>query len=147
MSISNIPQSNAKFKLGDRVRLNGRTPALLYKLGFAERRRTRIITKVVYDRELQCTFYYLGSNHRGKANWLASIGFRSYQLVPATDRHRIGRPKRKRAYNLRSKVLDTQLPRAEIDGSPANGCQDTESPLNPIKIECHIGVYDGTESI
>jgi len=139
--------NRSKFKPGDRVRLNARTPALLYKLGFAERRRSRIIARIVYDRELQCTFYYLATNHRGKGNWLASVGFRSYQLSLVTDQHRMGRPKRKRAYNLRSKVPATQLPQAEIVNSPANPCQDTESLVYAAKIEPHTGVYDGTESI
>ena len=105
----------AKFKLGDYVKLNHRELAILTgkarrhsyrnilytpdteELQLIGRRRARRITKIVYDASQECSFYYLGTNHRGKADKLSTIGFRSYQLEAITEVKR-GRPRQKRRY-------------------------------------------------
>ncbi len=106
-----------KFKVGDLVKLNHRELATVthnkarrhsYKntlytpepetLRLIDRRRARRIIKIVYDSKQECSFYFLGSNHRGKADKLSTIGFRSYQLEAVTMPNRIGRPRQKRKY-------------------------------------------------
>ena len=112
----------AKFKIGDLVKLNHRELATLthnkaqrhyYKdvlytpspetLKLIDRRRARRIVRIEYDEKQQCSFYYLGSNHRGKADKLSLIVFRSYQLEPVTEPNRIGRPRTKRRYTKQIK--------------------------------------------
>lgn len=107
----------AKFKVGNLVKLNHRELATLthnkaqrhsYKnilftpdpelLKLIDRRRARRIVKIVYDTQGECNLYYLGTNHRGKADSLSTIAFRSYQLNLITESHRIGRPRQKRKY-------------------------------------------------
>jgi len=106
-----------KFNIGDRVKFNHRELAtimhnkanrhcyrdVLYTpipetLKLVSRRRTRKIAKIVYSPELQANLYYLGTNHRGKADIIASLAFRSYQLEPVKEPNRIGRPRKKRKY-------------------------------------------------
>ena len=107
----------AKFKVGDLVKLNHRELATIthnkakrhsYKntlytpkpedLKLIDRRRARRIVRIEYDANQECSFYYLGSNHRGKADKLSTIAFRSYQLEAVTEPNRIGRPRQKRKY-------------------------------------------------
>lgn len=108
--------SERKFSVGDLVKLNHRELAILtgkakrhsYKgfvyvpdpetLKLIDRRRARRIVRIEYNESQQCSFYFLGSNHRGKADKLSLIAFRSYQLEPVTEPNRIGRPRRKRKY-------------------------------------------------
>lgn len=106
-----------KFNIGDQVKLNHRELATLTHnrakrhslqntlytpdsedLKLVTRRRARKIVKIVYDSKQECSFYYLGSNHRGKADKLSTIAFRSYQLELVTEPNRIGRPRQKRKY-------------------------------------------------
>lgn len=106
-----------KFKVGDVVKLNHRELATLthnktkrhsYKntlytpkpetLKLIDRRRARRIALIEYDAKQECSFYYLGSNHKGKADMLSTIAFRSYQLELVTEPNRIGRPRSKRKY-------------------------------------------------
>lgn len=107
----------AKFKVGDYVKLNHRELATItenkaqrhsYKgfvfvpnpdtLKLIDRRRARRIARIKYDAKQECSFYFLGSNHRGKADNLSTIAFRSYQLEAVTMPNRIGRPRTKRKY-------------------------------------------------
>jgi len=109
-----------KFSVGDLVKLNHRELAILtgkaqrhsYKgfvyvpnpetLKLIDRRRSRRIVRIEYNENQQCSFYFLGTNHRGKADKLSLIAFRSYQLVPITEVHQIGRPRKpKRSYTRR----------------------------------------------
>lgn len=96
----------AKFKIGDLVRFNNRTPELLFKLELADRKRTRRIKKIVYEPLAQCSFYYLGTNHQGNADKLSSIGFRSFQLslVKRRETGKQGKPRTKRKYNRKVNV-------------------------------------------
>lgn len=96
-----------KLEIGDQVRFNNRTPKLLFKLGLADRKRSRKVTRIVYDDQLQCSFYYLGDNHKGSAGELSTIGFRSFQLtkVQANETSKRGRPRMKRKYNRKAKLL------------------------------------------
>lgn len=95
-----------KFKVGDGVRFNNRTPELLFTLGIADRKRTRKVTKVIYEKQAQCNFYYLGTNNKGNVGKLSTIGFRSFQLSLAKKRQTgtKGRPKTKRKYNRKVSV-------------------------------------------
>lgn len=94
--------ANAKFRVGDKVRLNGRAPAYIIE---GLRKRTRTVVRVGYSNSKQCTFYQLGD--RGKS--VLGYWFRSYMLVPANGKHhKVGRPRQKRIYrtnNHNSKVL------------------------------------------
>ena len=108
---------SAKFKVGDLVKLNHRELATVthnkaqrhyYKdvlytpnpetLKLIDRRRARRIVRIEYNAKQECSFYFLGSNHRGKADKLSTIAFRSYQLEAVTMPNRIGRPRQKRKY-------------------------------------------------
>lgn len=84
----------AKFNVGDKVILNGRTTKYAKRL--FGRNRARTITRVKYHPELQATVYYLGNNHRGDSEPLSCIPFRSYQLKKASGKR--GRPRLKRKY-------------------------------------------------
>ena len=93
----------AKFKLGDYVKLGKRETAAISGHAFngeyqlTDRRRARRIARIVYDRQQECNYYYLGTNHRGKSDMLSTIGFRSYQLEAISEMKR-GRPRQKRRY-------------------------------------------------
>ena len=105
-----------KFSIGQKVKLNHRELAILtgkakrhsYRdvlytpdpefLKLISRRRARRIVRIEYKPELQANLYYLGTNNRGKAKALSTIGFRSYQLEPVNEPNRIGRPRIKRRY-------------------------------------------------
>ena len=96
----------AKFRIGDKVHFSRRDTKRLHgevfnapdPLQFAKQRRTRTVVKITYDSAEQCNWYFLGTNHHGKADELSKIGFRSYQLELTTDLHKIGRPREKRHY-------------------------------------------------
>jgi len=94
----------AKFKLGDYVKLGKRETAAISgqalngKYQLIDRRRARRIARIVYDRQQECNYYYLGTNHKGKADKLSTIGFRSYQLESITNPNQQGRPRQKRRY-------------------------------------------------
>lgn len=97
--------SEAKFQVGDMVKLNHRdTKAILGRalngrFQLTDRRRSRRITRIVYDAKMECSFYYLGTNHKThESNVMSTIGFRSYQLELITDSHLLGRPRQKRKY-------------------------------------------------
>lgn len=116
--------SERKFSIGDTVKVNHRELAVLTGTAKKEvhsyrqfeyvpnpemlkliiRRRARRIASIRYDDKMQCSFYKLATNHRGKSDILSTIEFRSYQLVPVTEPNRIGRPKRqKRKYTRQQK--------------------------------------------
>jgi len=114
-----------KFSIGQMVKVNHRELAVLtgtakkpvksYRqfisvpdsehLHLIIRRRARRISEIKYDAKQRCSFYRLGTNHRGKSDILSTIWFRSYQLVPITKPNRIGRPKTKRKYIRRDKMV------------------------------------------
>ena len=86
-----------KFKVGDRVYLNGRTPAFVE----LPRHRPRTVHSVRYDAGLQANLYTLGSNGRSgdcpKDGF--SYEFRSYQIHAWNCRKQNGRPRRSRSYH------------------------------------------------
>ena len=80
-----IDHPHSKFRVGDRIMLNGRTPAYID----LARHRPRTIIAMHYDKDKQCNFYLLGSNNRGvntgNGNTLdgyTDYWFRSYQMLP-----------------------------------------------------------------
>ena len=83
-----------KFKLKDKVRINGRSPAWLD----VNKGTARTIVAVYYNAEHKCTFYYVGFNNRG--NDISGYPFRSYMLRAITTVR--GRPKQKRQYLRRN---------------------------------------------
>jgi hypothetical protein len=74
---------NSKFKVGDIIRINGRTPAAVDLV----RGRPRTIVAVRYDQTHQCNYYLVGSNGRGETadgqplEGYRPYEFRSYMLV------------------------------------------------------------------
>ena len=85
-----IDHPNSKFRVEDRIVLNGRTPAYI---GLA-RHRPRTIIAIRYDKDKQCNFYLLGSNNRGvnsgngnSLEGFTDYWFRSYQMLPYEPRH------------------------------------------------------------
>ena len=82
-----------EFEVGDFVKIKHGEGQ---KHEFVNRHRTRRIAKMVYDTENQCLLYYMGTNHKGKADNLASIGFRDNELELVTSFHIRGRPHKKR---------------------------------------------------
>ena len=92
-----------KFQVGDRVYLNGRTPAYIE----LARHRPRTIVAVEYSPALQANLYTLGSNARGACeatrdrHGYSLYCFRSYQLHPWHKSSGQGRPKAKRVYKRR----------------------------------------------
>ncbi len=93
---------NSKFLVGDRVVLNGRTPARIE----LKRHRPRTIIGIRYDINKKCNYYLLGSNGRGAcADGQPLNGydyeFRSYMLVYPRHYHY------KRQYQIQS-TCDTQ---------------------------------------
>lgn len=81
---------NSKFRIGDRVSVNGRTPAYID----LPRHRPRHIISIRYDRAKQCNYYTLGSNGRGAnsrqgnpLNGFTDYEFRSYMLMPIRNYH------------------------------------------------------------
>jgi len=87
---------NSKFRIGDRIVLNGRTPDYID----LARHRPRTIIAVRYDHNKECNFYLVGSNSKGvntgNGNPLEGYSdywFRSYQL------HKPRRYHFKRKYN------------------------------------------------
>ena len=74
---------NSKFRIGDRVVLNGRTPACID----LARHRPRTVIAIRYSPDKRCNYYLLGSNGRGNndgnGNPLEGYSdylFRSYML-------------------------------------------------------------------
>mgnify|MGYP001607823506 FL=1 len=86
----------AKFALGDKVVLNGRSPGYI-----AERHhRPRTVIGVRYNPQRRCCLYLLGDNYHGPKllHW-----YRSYMLMEYRPRWRkVGRIRHKRQYNKRS---------------------------------------------
>jgi len=74
---------NSKFMIGDRVCINGRTPAYIMLTRHSPRR----IISISYSQAMRCNFYTLGSNGRGEAadgqplEGIQFYKFRSYQLI------------------------------------------------------------------
>ena len=108
-----MPQ--AKFRIGDLVKLNHRETKVItgkakncnYQL--IDHRRARRIVKIVYHPKYECSFYYLGTNNKGKSSLLSTVGFRSYQLELITDPNRIGRPRAKRKYTKWNDTLHNPI--------------------------------------
>ncbi len=105
--------SSAKFRIGDKVVVNKRTP--LYVLYGIRHNRARTVTEVCYDPVKQCRYFHLGDNYRGKRTQVDSYPFRSYQLDRAVHK-KAGRPRLKRKYQ-RQAVLNT----GSIPGQPKRG--------------------------
>ncbi len=84
----------AKFKIGDKVRLNRRTPKYIREE--LKWQRTRTIKNVWYDPTLQCSLYDLGKQGKG----VVGYAFRGYMLTPVSRRlkHTRGKPRVKRSY-------------------------------------------------
>ena len=85
---------HGKFSVGDRVFLNGRTPAYVE----LARHRPRTVKAVSYDSQKQCNYYLLGSNAKGSCtdsshDGFGSYLFRSYQLHPWQAQNGMGRPR------------------------------------------------------
>ena len=99
--------NNSKFKVGDKVCLNGRSPNYVN----LARHRPRTVFAVYYDPQRQCNFYLLGANAKGSCDGESPKGgfgaylFRSYQLLKWPLHNRQGRPREKRRYNLHRKSL------------------------------------------
>ena len=78
----------SKFTLGDRVVVNGRTPAYVDLTRHTPRR----IVSVRYDYHKECNFYTVGSNGKGECRdgqpleGYLLYEFRSYQLLPYEPR-------------------------------------------------------------
>lgn len=96
-----IGQHNqSKFRVGDRVSLNGRTPAYVP----LARHRPRTIKAVEYNPVKECNFYLLGANGKGVSqgelpcDGYTSYLFRSYQLIPWHLKGKPGRPQNHRRY-------------------------------------------------
>ncbi len=89
----------ARFRVGDRVRFSN----LATKYITADlRKRTRTVVDMFYDPVNHCCFYELGARGNGTLGYF----FRSYMLLPANGNlHTVGRPRQKRRYNRRTKVL------------------------------------------
>ncbi len=79
---------NSKFRVGDRVFINGRTPAYIE----LSRHTPRRIVAIEYSTSRECNYYTLGSNGRGEAKdgqpleGIQYYKFRSYMLVRYTPR-------------------------------------------------------------
>ena len=82
----------AKFAVGSRVFLDGRTPKCLE----APRHRERTVVGVFYKPRLQACLYKLGDNRLGDDGLYL---FRSYQLRPIEDMPGAGRPRQKRQWH------------------------------------------------
>lgn len=74
---------NSKFRVGDRVFVNGRTPAYIN----LSRGTPRTVIAVEYNPIRECNYYTLGSNGRGESadgqplDGIQFYKFRSYQLA------------------------------------------------------------------
>lgn len=95
---------NSKFRTGDRVCINGRTPVYIE----LSRHTPRTIITIEYSRAKECNYYTLGSNGQGEAadgqplEGIQYYKFRSYQLRRYTPR-KYGR----RRYRM--KATDSRL--------------------------------------
>ena len=84
----NLSEHHAsKFLIGDKIVLNGRTPASID----LARHRPRTIIDIKYNSQRRCNYYKLGSNGRGAcADGQPLEGydykFRSYMMLPYTPR-------------------------------------------------------------
>jgi len=103
-----------KFNLGDKVRFTQRDTKILQQQ-FTGQHRTRTITKIIYDPEMECNWYFLGSNNKGMSGQLSVMGLRSYQLKLATNTNKIGRPRIRH-----NKVLETTFSEVKIYYSTPN---------------------------
>jgi len=114
---------HSKFKPGDKVYLNGRTPHWLSKRNY--RRRARTIVKMFYHPELKATLYYLGDNRHDSFATPVNVGFRSYQLKLASGKR--GRPREKRKYNKTGKYTHNTNPIVKIPAKPPDSFNSTTS--------------------
>lgn len=99
--------SQAKFRVGEKVVVNKRTP--LYVLAGLRRNRYRTITEVVYCPKKQCRYFHLGDNYRGPRTHVDSYPFRSYQLDAAVAK-KAGRPRLKRKYQRKAVATVPTIP-------------------------------------
>ena len=82
-----------KFQLGDRVRLNPRTPEN-QSFSHNDMMRPRTIVAIRYDKLKACNYYTLGNNGKGKrfnktgnpVLGYLDYSFRSYMLIPYEPR-------------------------------------------------------------
>ena len=84
-----IDHPNSKFRVGERVVLNGRTPQHID----LPRHRPRTIIAIIYNKQKQCNYYLLGCNSRGSnsgqgnpLNGFNDYLFRSYMMIPYQPR-------------------------------------------------------------
>ena len=95
-----------KFKVGDKVQVNGRCPK--YILEQIRHNRVRTVVGVFYDSERQHCYYTLGTNKWDKSmdhGWVHY--FCSDELKKLVEGRGPGRPRKKRSYNLRMKCTVT----------------------------------------
>ena len=94
-----IDHPNSKFRVGDTIVLNGRTPAYIE----LARHRPRTVISIRYDKQKQCNFYLLGAgNTMSDGNPLEgyrNYWFRSYQLLPRRRYHYIKHRKQLQSTN------------------------------------------------
>lgn len=118
-NLSEHPSS--KFLVGDKVRVNGRTPDYLMFTDY-EKTRPRTVVSVRYDSVMLCNFYTLGSNGKGKMKdgqpleGFRLYEFRSYQLQPylARNYHFKRVYKRKQSSSITKQVLEPYFVSQEI---------------------------------
>ena len=110
----------SKFKVGDLVFLNGRTPE-----GVIDPRHThRTVVGVLYDRRLQASLYTLGDNHLELRGLYC---FRSYMLHPISEMPRVGHPRIKRQYHFHRHYTQNKSNTISLDNSVvATVLQDRE---------------------
>lgn len=90
----------AKFKIGDKVKFTKRCPKWIAdKL----KKRTRTVVAVRYVPDLKACLYKLGFNMFLDAGPINQ--FRSYELAEVKGKPKMGRPRLKRQYKRKQKVL------------------------------------------
>lgn len=106
-----------KFKVGDRVRITKRCPKWVAD---NLQKRTRTVVAVRYAPDLKACLYKLGSNKfldTGPMN-----NFRSYELVLVNGKPKMGRPRQKRKYHRKHKVLPKiPQPQGGLEGGNREG--------------------------
>ena len=97
---------HTKFRVGDKVQINGRCPK--YLIEQIRRNRVRTVVGLFYDCKRKRYFYTLGSN-----NWAKSMDcgwvhfFKSKELHKPVEGRGPGRPRKKRRYNRHMKCTVT----------------------------------------
>lgn len=87
--------SSPRFRVGDKVVINKKSP--LWILESVRRSRPRTIIDRRYVPRFNYCLYFLGSNKIGDD--ISQRGFRAYELSPARGSSTKGRPREKRKYS------------------------------------------------